>query len=308
MHDTPTTEFPTDFLTIESLTPAGLRRVLGRAAALKAGEGETRLPGVSAGLLFEKPSTRTRTSFEAGLTQLGAHPTFLGPDEIHLGHGEPLKDTARALSQYVDVLVARLNDHADLEELAAYADVPVVNALTDQAHPCQALADLLTLREIAGENATVAWVGDGNNVARSLVVGCALAGVDLRLATPPGYGVGDDVLTTASELGGSPTLVDAPSAAVDGADAVYTDVWVSMGEEGERTEKLPAFEGYQVDETLLSGTDAKLLHCLPANRGQEVTDPVLEGERSVVWQQAGNRMPTQQALLLELLGGRSDGR
>ncbi len=301
MHDTVTTEFPSDFLTIESLTPRGLRRVLDRAAALKAGEEAGRLEDATAGLLFEKPSTRTRTSFEAGLTQLGAHPTFLGPDEIHLGHGEPLKDTARALSQYVDVLVARLNDHADLEELAAYAEVPVVNALTDEAHPCQTLADLLTLREIAGENAALAWVGDGNNVARSLVVGCALADVDLRVATPEGYGVSDDVLSTAGELGNSPTLAGSPAAAVDGADAVYTDAWVSMGEEDERAKKLPAFEGYQVDEDLLAGTDATLMHCLPANRGEEVTDAVLDGERSVVWQQAGNRMPTQQALLLQLL-------
>jgi len=212
-----------------------------------------------------------------------------------------VKDTARALSQYVDVLVARLNDHDHLVELASYADVPVVNALTDEAHPCQTLADLLTLREVAGDDATLAWVGDGNNVARSLVVGCALAGVDLRLATPPGYGVDDDALEAARELGGAPTLVDSPAAAVDGVDAVYTDVWVSMGEESEREAKRPAFDGYRLDEALLAGSDAAVMHCLPANRGEEVTDAVLEGERSVVWQQAGNRMPTQQALLLELL-------
>jgi ornithine carbamoyltransferase len=301
MYDTVSTEFPSDFLTMESLTPAGLRRVLDRAAALKAGKEDARLDDMTAGMLFEKPSTRTRASFEAGLTQLGAHPTFLGQDDIHLGHGEPLKDTARALSQYVDVLVVRLNDHADAAELAAYADVPVVNALTDKAHPCQTLADLLTVEEIAGENATLAWVGDGNNVARSLVVGCALAGVDLRVATPQGYGVGDDVLQTAAELGDAPTLADSPSAAVDGADAVYTDVWVSMGEAEERAEKLPAFDGYQVTEDMLAGTHAKFMHCLPANRGEEVAEAVLEGQRSVVWQQARNRMPTQQALLLELL-------
>lgn len=302
MHDTADTEFPSDFLTIQRLTPAGLRRVLDRAGALKAGEEDARLTDMTAGLLFEKPSTRTRTSFEAGVTQLGAHPTFLGPDEIHLGHGEPVKDTARALSQYVDVLVARLNDHDDLVELANYADVPVVNALTDRAHPCQALADLLTLREIAGDDATITWIGDGNNVARSLVVSCALADVELRLATPEGYGVDDDALATAAELGGAPTLFDSPAAAVEGAEAVYTDVWISMGEGDQRAEKLPAFEGYQVDEALLAGTDAAFMHCLPANRGEEVTDGMLEGERSVVWQQAGNRMPTQQALLLELLG------
>jgi ornithine carbamoyltransferase len=302
MYDTAHTEFPSDFLTIESLSPGGLRRVLDRAAALKAGEDAARLTDLTAGLLFEKPSTRTRASFEAGLTQLGAHPTFLGPDEIHLAHGEPIKDTARALSQYVDVLVARLNDHDDLTELAAYADVPVVNALTDQTHPCQTLADLLTLREIAGDNPTVTWVGDGNNVARSLVVGCALADVELRLATPAGYGVDEDALATAGELGGAPTQFDSPGAAVDGADAVYTDVWISMGQADQRDEKLPAFDGYQLNGELLADTDAAVMHCLPANRGEEVTDAVLEGDRSVVWQQAGNRMPTQQALLLELLG------
>jgi len=305
MHDT-TTTFPTDLRTIDQLSPAALADLLDRAAAIKAGDEPARLDDRSVALVFEKPSTRTRTSFEAGVTELGGHPTFLGQDDIHLGHGEPLKDTARALSQYVDAIVARLNSHDDLEELAEYADVPVVNALTEEAHPCQTLADLLTLQEIAAESGrsladlTLTWVGDGNNVARSLVVGCALAGVDLRVATPPGYGVDDAALAAARDAGGEPELFDEPAAAVDGADAVYTDVWMSMGESESRAEKLPAFEAFQVDEELLG--DAKLLHCLPANRGEEVTDGALESENSVVWQQAGNRKPTQQALLLELLG------
>jgi ornithine carbamoyltransferase len=302
MHDTVDTDFPSDFLTIEQLTPAQLRALLDRAAAVKTGKDLGHLPGATVAMLFEKPSTRTRASFEAGVTELGAHPTFLGPDEVHLGHGEPLKDTARALSQYVDAIVARLFSHEELAELAAYADVPVVNALTDAAHPCQTLADLLTLREVAGDDATLAWVGDGNNVARSLVVGCAMLGVDLRIATPDGYGIDDEALETAAAFGNEPTVVGSPEAAVAGADAVYTDVWVSMGEEDERGEKLPAFEGYQVTEELLAGTDAKFMHCLPAVRGEEVTEAVIEGERSVVWQQAGNRKPVQQALLLELLG------
>jgi len=304
MHDNDTaTTFPTDLLTIDQLSPAALRRLLDRAAAIEAGEEAARLDDRSVAMVFEKPSTRTRTSFEAGVAELGGHPTFLGQDEIHLGHGEPLKDTARALSQYVDALVARLNSHDDLEALAAYADVPVVNALTDEAHPCQTLADLLTLRQIAAgsgrelDDITLAWVGDGNNVARSLVVGCALVGVDLRIATPEGYGVDDDAITAAAAAGGEPTQFDGPEAAVAGADVVYTDVWVSMGDS---EEKLPAFEGFQVDEELLG--DAKLMHCLPADRGREVTDGALESEQSVVWQQAGNRKPTQQALLLELLG------
>ena len=304
MHDNDTaTTFPTDLLTIDQLSPTALRGLLDRAAAIEAGEEPARLDDRSVAMVFEKPSTRTRTSFESGVAELGGHPTFLGQDDIHLGHGEPLKDTARALSQYVDALVARLNSHDDLEALAAYADVPVVNALTDDAHPCQTLADLLTLRQIAAESGrgldeiTLAWVGDGNNVARSLVVGCALAGVDLRVATPEGYGVDDDAIAAAAAAGGEPTGFDSPEAAVAGADVVYTDVWVSMGDS---EEKLPAFEGFQVDEELLG--DAKLMHCLPADRGREVTDGALESEQSVVWQQAGNRKPTQQALLLELLG------
>jgi len=296
--------FPTNLLTIDQLSPAALQRLLNRSAAIKAGEEAGRLTDRTVAMVFEKPSTRTRTSFEAGVTQLGGHPTFLGQDNIHLGHGEPIKDTARALSQYVDTIVARLHSHDDLTELAAYADVPVVNALTDEAHPCQTLADLLTLREIAAESGeqlddtTLAWVGDGNNVARSLVVGCALAGVELRVATPAGYGVDDDAIAAARAAGGEPALFDAPEAAVAGADAVYTDVWVSMGES---EDKLPAFDGFQVGKQLLAG-DTKLLHCLPAGRGREVTDGALESDQSVVWQQAGNRMPTQQALLLELLG------
>lgn len=295
------TAFPTDLLRLTDLTPAQLEAVLDRAAALKAGKDIGHLPNKTVGMLFEKPSTRTRASFEAGATQLGAHPMFLGPDEIHLSHGEPLKDTARALSQYVDVLVARLFSHEDLETLAAYADVPVINALTDASHPCQTLADLLTIEEVVGSDASVAWVGDGNNVAQSLVIGCALAGIDLTLATPEEYGIDDETLAAAAAYDGEPTIADSPEEAVDGADVVYTDVWVSMGEEDERAEKLPAFEGYQLNDELLAGSDAKVMHCLPASRGEEVTDAVLEGDQSIIWQQANNRLHVQKALLLELV-------
>jgi ornithine carbamoyltransferase len=300
--DDPGPESLHHLLTIDDLSPDQLSSLLDSAASLKAGETAPRLPDFTAGMLFEKPSTRTRASFEAGVTQLGGHPMFLGPDEIHLSKGEPLKDTARALSQYVDVIIARLFDHDDLVELATYAEVPVVNALTDAAHPCQTLADLLTIQETVGADATVTWVGDGNNVAQSLAVGCALAGIDLRVCTPPAYGLDDETIATTKSLGGMPTLMDPPSAAVADADVVYTDVWVSMGEEQRREEKLPAFEGYQLNESLLGATDAKVMHCLPANRGEEVTDEVLEGERSIIWQQAENRMHVQKALLLELLG------
>jgi ornithine carbamoyltransferase len=291
-------------LRIDDLSAAELESVLDRAAAVKAGADATSLERQTLAMLFEKPSTRTRLSFEVGMTQLGGHAVFLGPDDIQLGRGEPLRDTSRAFARYADAVMARLYDHADIEELAAYSSVPVVNGLTDEAHPCQTLADLLTIRELFGgfDGVRAAWVGDGNNVARSFAVGCALAGVDLAVATPEGYGLGD-ALDRAAAVGDAPTVVDDPAAAVADADVVYTDVWVSMGEEDEREEKLATFEsaGFQVSEDLLAGTDARLLHCLPAHRGEEVTDDVVEGDRSVVWEQAENRLHAQKGLLLELL-------
>ncbi|WP_117593717.1 ornithine carbamoyltransferase [Haloprofundus halophilus] len=289
-------------LDIDDLSAAEVETVLDRAAALKAGDDDVQFPQATLAMLFEKPSTRTRVSFETGMTKLGGHAIFLGPDDVHLGHGEPVKDTARALSGYVDVIMARLFDHADLEELAEYATVPVVNGLTDDAHPCQTLADLLTIREtFGGFDVDVAWVGDGNNVAQSFVLGCALAGVDLTVATPAGYGIDDSVLSRAAELGGEPETTTDPKAAVADADVVYTDVWVSMGQEDQREEKLAAFDGFQLGATLLADTDAKVMHCLPAHRGEEVTDEVLESERSLVWQQAENRLHAQNGLLAELL-------
>ncbi|MFB6123086.1 MAG: ornithine carbamoyltransferase [Haloferacaceae archaeon] len=292
-----------DLLDVDDLTAEDLRTVLDRAAALKAGDDDASLDRQTLAMVFEKPSTRTRTSFETGMTQLGGHAIFLGPDDIHLGHGEPIKDTARALSGYVDAVMARLFDHADVAELAEYADVPVVNGLTDDAHPCQTLADLLTIRETFGgfDDVTVAWVGDGNNVAQSFVLGCALAGVDLRVSTPAGYGIDEGVLGRAADVGAPPTLVDDPTDAVADVDVVYTDVWVSMGQEEKRAEKLAAFEGYQVNADLLAGSDAKVMHCLPAHRGEEITDDVLESDRTVVWQQAENRLHAQNGLLVELL-------
>jgi ornithine carbamoyltransferase len=237
------------------------------------------------------------------MTRLGGHAIFLGPDDIHLGRGEPIRDTARALAGYADAIMARLFDHGDVEELAAYADVPVINGLTDDAHPCQTLADLLTVREAFGgfDDVSVAWVGDGNNVAQSFVLGAALADLDLTVATPTGYGIDEGVLDRAAALGRAPTPVDDPAAAVDGADVVYTDVWVSMGEEDEREEKLAAFEGFQVNADLLSGTAASVMHCLPAHRGEEITDGVIESDRALVWRQAENRLHAQVGLLVELL-------
>ncbi|MFC6615567.1 ornithine carbamoyltransferase [Halopenitus salinus] len=290
-----------DFLDIDDLSPAELDRVLDRAAALKDGSDETRLPDATLSMIFEKPSTRTRVSFETGMTDLGGHAMFLGPDDIQLGHGEPLRDTARVLGRYADAVMARLFDHEDVETLAEYADCPVVNGLTDEAHPCQTLADLLTIREYAGEDVHVAWVGDGNNVGQSFVVGAAMAGIDVTVATPAEYAMDEAVLDRAAALGGDPTVTTDPEAAVADADVVYTDVWISMGQEDEREAKLAAFDGFQVNEPLLAGTDAAVMHCLPAHRGEEITNDVLESERSLAWDQAENRLHAQKALLVELL-------
>ena len=292
-----------NFLNIDDLTREQLETVLTEAERLKAGETTAdAMAGDTMAMIFEKPSTRTRVSFETGATQLGGHAIFLGPDDIHLGHGEPVKDTARALSRYVDVIMARVFDHADVEELGEYATVPVVNGLTDDAHPCQTLADLLTIREeFGGFDATVAWVGDGNNVCQSFVLGAAMVGLDVVVATPEEYTVDDAVLERAAELGGEPETTTDPEAAVDGADAVYTDVWVSMGEESEREEKLSAFEsdGFRITEELLG--DRPLLHCLPAHRGEEVTDAAIESDNAIVWDQAENRLHAQKGLLTYLL-------
>jgi ornithine carbamoyltransferase len=291
-----------NFLDIDDLSADEVEAVLTRAAALKNGEDDAQLADQTLGMLFEKPSTRTRISFETGMTQLGGHAIFMGPDDIQLGHGEPLKDTARAMGRYVDGIMARLFAHEDAEILAEYADVPVINGLTDDAHPCQTLADLLTIREQFDDDVSVAWVGDGNNVGQSFAIGCALAGVDLTVATPPEYPMDDAVIDRATELGGEPEVYTDPETAIEDVDVIYTDVWVSMGEEDKRTEKLAAFEGFQLNEELLAGTDAKVMHCLPAHRGEEITDAVLESDRSIVWDQAENRLHAQKALLVELLG------
>ncbi len=295
-----------NFLNIDDLTNEQLEDVLTRAIDLKErtarGKTDDAMAGRTLAMLFEKPSTRTRVSFETGATQLGGHAIFLGPDDIHLGHGEPVKDTARALARYVDVIMARVYDHDDVVELGEYATVPVVNGLTDDAHPCQTLADLLTIRErFDGFDTTVAWVGDGNNVCQSFVLGAAIVGLDLVVATPEGYGVDESVLERAEELGTAPETTADPEAAVEDADVVYTDVWVSMGEESKRAEKLEAFSAadFQVTEELLG--DRLLMHCLPAHRGEEVTNAALESDNSIVWSQAENRLHAQKGLLTYLL-------
>ncbi|PSQ47316.1 ornithine carbamoyltransferase [Halobacteriales archaeon SW_7_65_23] len=284
---------------IDDLTPEELHAVLDRAAAIKAGREEPTLSNRTLAMIFEKPSTRTRVSFETGMTELDGHAVFLGPEDIHLGHGEPIKDTARALSRYVDFIMARLFDHADVVELAEFATVPVINGPTDDAHPCQTLADLLTIHEqFGGFDVDVAWVGDGNNVCQSFVLGSAMTDIDLTVATPEGYGIDDSVCKRAAALGNPPAETHDPEEAVADADIVYTDVWVSMGQEDRRAEKLRDFDGFQVTTDLVG--DRPVMHCLPAHRGEEITDDVLESDNAIVWDQAENRMHAQNGLLVWL--------
>ncbi|AEH36016.1 ornithine carbamoyltransferase [Halopiger xanaduensis] len=299
---------PRHFLEIGDVSEDELLTILERAeeykAAQHAGEDHEDLDGQTLGMIFQKPSTRTRVSFETGMTQLGGHAVFLGEDDIQLGRGEPLKDTSRTLSRYVDAVMARVFKHENIEVFAEYADVPVVNGLTDDAHPCQTLADLLTIREQEGgfEGVSAAWIGDGNNVAQSFVLGCALTDIDLTVATPEGYGIDDRVLERARELGGDPTVTHDPDEAAAGADVIYTDVWISMGQEDERDVRMQAFEGFQVCADLLErAPEASVMHCLPAHRGEEITDDVIESDRSVVFDQAENRLHAQKALLSWLL-------
>jgi ornithine carbamoyltransferase len=261
-------------------------------------------------MFFEKPSTRTRSSFAAAAYRLGAMPLVLRPDELQLGRGEPIADTARVLSSYASAIVIRTFAQSELEEVAANASVPVINALSDAHHPCQALADLLTVRERFGSlrGRRLAFVGDGNNVAHSLIEAGALSGMQIAIATPPGYepdaGVVEGARQRASENGAILLLHDPVEAVVD-ADVVYTDVWVSMGEDEERRERLHDLGPYQVTAELMrrAKVDAIFLHCLPAHRGEEVTAEVIDGPRSLVWQQAANRLPTEQALLYALVTG-----
>jgi ornithine carbamoyltransferase len=289
------------FLTGEELSGDDLAALLGRAAELKEGrekgEGDDSLAGRSVALVFEKPSTRTRVSFEVGVAELGAHPLVLRGDELQLARGESVADTARVLSRYVHAIVIRSGSHTIVSELAASSEVSVINALTPAHHPCQALADLLTLRERFGEleGLRLAYVGDGNNVARSLAILGGRAGVEVRIASPPGYALSDDH---------GATLTEDPGAAVDGADAVYTDVWVSMGDEDDAEQRRAALEPYRVDSNLLAGAAERaiVLHCLPAHPGEEISEELLYGERSAVWDQAENRLHAQKALLEGLLG------
>ena len=300
------------YLSVDDLSADELAQVLDLAAEVKADPASRAdaLSGRSSALIFEKPSTRTRVSFEVGVAQLGGMPVVVSSSELQLGRGETIQDTGRVLSRYVDGIVLRTFEQERLELLSTTATVPIVNALSDFEHPCQALADVLTMREHLGElsGRVVAYFGDGNNVAHSLLLAGTKAGMAVRVATPPGFEPIPQVVHRAEEIaaatGGTVELTHDPEEAASGADALYTDAWTSMGRDVEADERALVFPSYQVSQKLVdvAADDVVVLHCLPAHRGQEITDEVIDGPRSVVWDQAENRLHTQKALLVRLLG------
>ncbi|MCZ6534471.1 MAG: ornithine carbamoyltransferase [Chloroflexi bacterium] len=298
-----------NLLSIADLTPKEIESLVERAIELKAGIASKALAGRSVVLLFEKPSLRTRASFDVGIHQLGGYCLYMGGQEVGFGVREPVADVAKVLSRYVDCIVARVNDHASLEELAQYASVPVINALSDWEHPCEIMADLQTMREAKGtlKGLTVAFLGDGNNVARSLALGVCSVGGNFTIASPKGYELDSATLELArqraAEWGGVVRTTDDVREAVSGADAVYTDVWVSMGDETDRSARLKAFQGYTVDPELMSlaKADAIFMHDMPAHYGEEVAPGMLDHPQSVVFDQAENRLHAQKAVLEYLL-------
>jgi len=300
-----------DLISIADLSSQDIRRVVDTALMMKRGRSSSVLKQKTLALLFEKPSLRTRVSFDVAMLQLGGHALYLSPGEVGLGEREPVADVARVLSRYVHAIAARTFKHETVEELARWADIPVINALSDGEHPCQALADLLTIYEKKGRwrGLVLSFVGDSNNVARSLMLGSALAGMDFRIASPQGYGISTALVDKAKSLaatsGASVVCVESPQEAVRGADVVYTDVWTSMGQEKEQAERRRAFGGYQVNAELLglASPDAIVMHDLPAHRGEEIADEVIEGPQSVVFDQAENRLHAQKAVLSLILGG-----
>ena len=300
-----------DLLSIADLNREDISLLISRAIELKEEGWRNSLSEKVLALVFEKPSLRTRVSFEMAMRQMGGSAIYLSPAEVGLGKREPVPDVARVLSRYVDAIAARTFSHETLELLAQYADVPVINALSDLEHPCQALTDLLTIHEKKGEleGLTLAYVGDGNNVANSLMLASALAGIHFRIASPAGYQIRDDLLelarSYAMESGTEILCTEDPRQAVNEADIVYTDAWTSMGQEDESEKRRRAFAGYQIDDELLAQAEegAILMHPLPAHHGEEVARGVLDSPQSVVFDQAENRMHLQKALLSEMLGG-----
>ena len=297
------------FLTLLDVTDEEARHILDRAIIikrkLKAGESHRPLEGKTLGMIFDKSSTRTRVSFEVGMYQLGGHALFLHSDTTQLGRGEPIADSARVLSSMCDAIMIRTFAHQNIQKFAEYSKVPVINGLTDLTHPCQILADVLTFEEHRGsiEGKTVAWIGDGNNMAHSWINGAVSFGYKLKIACPKGYRPDEKLLAAARELGADITKTDDPVIAAHKADLVSTDVWASMGQEDEQSEREKAFTGFCVTEGIMAHArpDALFMHCLPAHRGEEVTSAVIDGPQSVVWDQAENRLHAQKALLEFLL-------
>jgi len=302
------------FLSLQDFTPTEIAALLHFAGELKQrqkkGESHPLLAGKTLGMIFQKPSTRTRVSFEVGMWQLGGYALFLSSQELQMGRGEPIKDTAAVLSRYVDGIMIRTFNHSEVEELAFYASVPVINGLTDLLHPCQALADLLTVEERLGKLAglKLAYTGDGNNVAHSLLLGCSKMGMNIAVAGPRPYWPLPEITAKAREnaaaSGGSVLITEDPLEAVKEADVIYTDVWASMGKEAEKMERKKIFAPYQVNDNLVKAArpGALVMHCLPAYRGEEITTEVLEGEQSVVPEQAENRLHAQKSLMALLMG------
>jgi ornithine carbamoyltransferase len=301
-----------DFLAIPDFTTDELYALFDLAERMRDGRyAKKPLKGKTLAMIFMKSSTRTRVSFEVGTYQLGGHALFLSPRDVQLGRGEPIADTARVLSRYVDGIMIRTFAHQDIEELAKYADVPVINGLTDLLHPCQVLADLLTVRAEFEKLDTikVAWIGDGNNMANSWINAAYRFGFDLDIACPEGYEPADHLLERAQK-NAKVRIVRNPSEAAEGAHVVTTDVWASMGQENEQKERERAFKGFTVNKKLMSGADKKaiFLHCLPAHRGEEVSADVIDGPQSRVWDEAENRLHVQKAIMAALLGQESLGR
>ncbi|RNB53818.1 ornithine carbamoyltransferase [Brevibacillus gelatini] len=302
-----------DFLRVDEFNGDELMELLHLAAHIKQlqklGQPFQPLQGKTLGMIFDKASTRTRVSFEVGMHQLGGLGMFMSGKELQLGRGEPISDTAKVLSRYVDAIMIRTFSHSYVEELAEHASIPIINGLTDLYHPCQALADMLTIWEHKGKlkGVKLAYVGDGNNVANSLVLAAALLGLEVRVATPAGYEMDAAIVAKAAKYakqsGGKMMVTHDPKEAVAGADAVYTDVWTSMGFEAENEVRMKAFAGYQVNEELVAEADRDylFLHCLPAHRGEEVTAGVIDGSRSVIFDQAENRLHAQKAILAALV-------
>ncbi|MBI2845647.1 MAG: ornithine carbamoyltransferase [Chloroflexi bacterium] len=301
------------FVSLSDLTPQEVQKLLALASRLKEewrmGGNSPLLAGKTLGMIFQKPSLRTRVSFEVGMGQLGGRALYLSPQEVQMGQREPVADVARVLSRYVDIILARVFAHADIEELAARARVPVINALSDYSHPCQGLSDLFTIHEKFGrlKGLKLAYVGDGNNVAHSLLFASGLVGMDISVATPRGFEPHAKAQDRAKELaqasGSRMEITNDPLVAVQGADVIYTDVWTSMGQEEEREKRKPIFTLYQINRQLLEKSEGQplVMHPLPAHRGEEITSEILEGPLSIVYDQAENRMHLQKAILVGLL-------